>query len=944
MDGWVFVGLLVLGSIGLGVIGFILALLARRDVRGLRAEIAALRAQLAQQPQATATVQPLAQEAEPSLASEPSTESAKDQAEVAPTPAPTDAEAEAGAKTEATGATPPPLPPQLPPELPDQQAAAAATKPSGLDTESTIGGKLTIWVGGLALALGGLFLVRYAIENALLGPGARVMLGLAFGAALVGVGEWARRRQSPVQVPGLERANVPAMLTAVGSFSMFAAVYAAHALFGLIGPVMAFMALAGLAVGTMVAALLHGPTLAAIGLVAAYGAPFLIDADTESITVLAIYTLAVSAAAMGVARIRHWLWLAQLAIAALVGFGFLFALFGGEGQPLIVDLYLLCAFALGLVTFVISFGPDEPAADGTKPVPVDRIATLALSALALPVLAHLQFASSGAQEVIELAILIALPFAIAARYPRLRFVVVVPAIIAAARYLTLGVPGTEVPLERLQRPDLFAAELIASLRLFTATGFAAAAATLAAGTAIALRSSARAPVLSAATGLALAFLMIAYARIEQFEPSAQFALFGLVLALVLLALAFFLDGRLPANAAGRDGAVAAPLVGVLVALAFAAAAFLEGPALTIALGLIPLAAALVTQRFDLTALRVTAIAAIAPYGAALAANPFIDPEQLETAPVVINALLWGYGIPSAGLIAAAVLLTRARRNLWAEIMQALAILFSIITVTVLTLHGIDKSLIITSDEDQFAATAALVLIGGGFSLALTRISQRADLKRVRQIADFVSLIGLLIGAVALLVGVEAIAFTDPVFALKVGDGLIFNLIGFAYGLPFLVYALIAWQGWATKMRILMLAVVGFVALTGFVWVNLTIRQAFSPGILTAEPISQTELIIYSVVWLIIGLAVLGAGIVLRHRALRAASGAILVAVVVKVFLVDMSGLEGILRALSFIGLGLVLLGIGAAYQRALRKQVPNAQAADPSGQPPLQPPPPPTTT
>ena len=39
--------------------------------------------------------------------------------------------------------------------------------------------------------------------------------------------------------------------------------------------------------------------------------------------------------------------------------------------------------------------------------------------------------------------------------------------------------------------------------------------------------------------------------------------------------------------------------------------------------------------------------------------------------------------------------------------------------------------------------------------------------------------------------------------------------------------------------------------------------------------------------------------------------------VAKVFLLDMSDLTGIYRALSFIGLGVVLIGIGLLYQRLL---------------------------
>jgi uncharacterized membrane protein len=46
-----------------------------------------------------------------------------------------------------------------------------------------------------------------------------------------------------------------------------------------------------------------------------------------------------------------------------------------------------------------------------------------------------------------------------------------------------------------------------------------------------------------------------------------------------------------------------------------------------------------------------------------------------------------------------------------------------------------------------------------------------------------------------------------------------------------------------------------------------------------------------------------------------------------VFLIDMSNLTGIWRALSFLGLGAVLIGIGWLYQRLL---FPRAPAADPA--------------
>jgi uncharacterized membrane protein len=69
-------------------------------------------------------------------------------------------------------------------------------------------------------------------------------------------------------------------------------------------------------------------------------------------------------------------------------------------------------------------------------------------------------------------------------------------------------------------------------------------------------------------------------------------------------------------------------------------------------------------------------------------------------------------------------------------------------------------------------------------------------------------------------------------------------------------------------------------------------------------------------------ALLGGGLWLRSLPLRIASAAVLVLTVLKVFLIDMSNLTGIYRALSFLGLGAVLIGIGWLYQRLLFPRAP----------------------
>ena len=70
-----------------------------------------------------------------------------------------------------------------------------------------------------------------------------------------------------------------------------------------------------------------------------------------------------------------------------------------------------------------------------------------------------------------------------------------------------------------------------------------------------------------------------------------------------------------------------------------------------------------------------------------------------------------------------------------------------------------------------------------------------------------------------------------------------------------------------------------------------------------------------------GVALLAAGLRFNRQVLRLASAALVVLTVLKVFLFDMAELEGVMRAASFMGLGLCLIGIGLFYQRILGKSV-----------------------
>ncbi|TIX55833.1 MAG: DUF2339 domain-containing protein, partial [Mesorhizobium sp.] len=175
-----------------------------------------------------------------------------------------------------------------------------------------------VWVGGIALALGGLFLIRYTIEAGIFGPGVRLTMAGILGLVLVGGGEFIRRTGFKVPVQGAAGAYIPAILTAAGAFILFGTIYAAHGIYGFIGPALAFTLLGAIGVATISASLVHGLALAGIGLIGAMATPALVSSQAPNPWALFVYLAIVLAATAAIARLRDW---KALAAAAFVGTG-----------------------------------------------------------------------------------------------------------------------------------------------------------------------------------------------------------------------------------------------------------------------------------------------------------------------------------------------------------------------------------------------------------------------------------------------------------------------------------------------------------------------------------------------------------------------------------------------------------------------------------------------
>lgn len=111
-----------------------------------------------------------------------------------------------------------------------------------------------------------------------------------------------------------------------------------------------------------------------------------------------------------------------------------------------------------------------------------------------------------------------------------------------------------------------------------------------------------------------------------------------------------------------------------------------------------------------------------------------------------------------------------------------------------------------------------------------------------------------------------------------------------------------------------------IAAFGVLFINGEIRNLFNDGYLFwVTPIQQAELYTYSIVWLIISTSIIFMAQYFNNKHLINAGFIGLAVVILKAFGIDMSHLEGLFRAVSFIGLGLCLVGIGWLFQKVQNK-------------------------
>lgn len=776
-------------------------------------------------------------------------------------------------------------------------------------------------ISALSLALAGIFFVQYGMERGLLPPAARVAAAILFGLALIGGGEWFRRRRGDRE--GDATAYLPSTFSGAGIVSIFGGVLAARQLYGLIGTELAFAGLVATALLAIVLGWLYGPFLAAVGLLGAAVAPFAVGGESDAPYWLYAYFVLIAGIGLFVDTLRRWAWVSVLAL--VLGYGGVWLVLVGTGGAGWAAFALTALAVMAILVPARGIAPDHAGSmvseilwnkgAGRAAFPVLLAAgAVALTSglmLALPV-------ASGAETILSLLSLAALAILLAiwspgargladlAAFPIAAFVIKVAdeamsygplysAYEAAA--LAVRAPETSGPMTAAlilglaTLMTLAAAMTSGRFEGLVRYGWAAAAALVAPLTALALElfwqpALVLGPYLWALHVIALAALMVAMAVrfASADEGDMRRAAYATLSALSLIALALFLVTT-------------------------------KG-ALTVALAALLVAAAALDRRFRLPEMGWFIQAGVLLLGWRLVVDPGLGWAIEEAALWEVIASYGGVAV--ASFVALRLIQDQprpaARAFLESGGASAAALLANVLITRWLT-EG--TSFDVISSHWALALNALPWLI---VALAqLYRMSLPGWLRWVR--AGVAAVAGLIwAGGMA-----ASLTVSNPVMPIWLGQGnevkgpLILDTLFLAYAVPGLIL-IAAWRYFGHLNRWLRAAILGLGTALVTIYAGFEIRRFWRGPDLSVPGVTQAELYSYTVAMMAVGAGLLYQAIARRSQGLRRAAMAVIALTIAKVFLIDASGLTGLTRVFSFLALGLSLAALAWLNRWAAGRQ------------------------
>ncbi|MFM2582266.1 DUF2339 domain-containing protein [Vibrio campbellii] len=751
-----------------------------------------------------------------------------------------------------------------------------------------------VWVGALAMLIGGGYLVQVIGSHIEFSPIMRVTIAFSISLATVIAGEWFHRREqkSPDRA---DRAKgftyVPAAITGTGLTGIYCTVIFAFVFYQLLSPSASLVILAGAAFSSLALSLRQGPLMAVLGLIGGYSAPLWIGGAEPNYYLLAGYITAISVAAtLLMQKIRHaWispsitvphiLWMLLLIESMPIE-----QLFSWLAIFLSLSLYLL--FAVPRMDWMLK--PRYRHCQGRWTHPPTGIA-LAMTLLVLSALARMSSVDT-AEMIYFYAFFTAMIWLPAARKTWSLRIYLPSILVPSTAIMLLSIALESIYMAERQTPVLVALGISIVL--------------------IALRTlfQTLANDRSQLTGilfLVLAPAMTLITLLYTYEFMSRHVL-GWTLFTASIAVYYAMLGQ-------RFKALALECSAIMHAIiAGTAFVWLNDTWLTTAISIQVAVMALQTQANLFRPASWAVKVAMGILVVRLTLLPFIPEWQ------PVNAGHWAWVLisylPSLVILAyARTLLHRSDTELanWFEGAFLHVFLVAVLTQTNYWLTGQYGYL------GYIDFTSAIVFANQALVIGLVysyRSQFAQQLERVYQAYSYL-LWGAFVVLMMLLNSLESPLMVNNVSAESMP---VFNMLSLGWLLPAIVLLVTTYKRWNT-LQIPHPVVASFGLILAAIWLGMSIRQFWQPISMTlAQPTGMAELFTYSIAGLIVGGILTWVGATRKAMTIQRLGLAVLACVALKVFLWDVRSLDGFWRAISFLGLGASLIGLGWLFQKLHR--------------------------
>ncbi|HEY3307426.1 MAG TPA: DUF2339 domain-containing protein [Desulfuromonadaceae bacterium] len=220
-----------------------------------------------------------------------------------------------------------------------QNPKNTSSKSSDSSLENAIGTRWIGRIGVLAILFGVAFFLKYSFDNKLIGETGRVILGIFWGAAFIGAGEYLQKKKNL----GL----YGQMLSGGGLAVLYLSLYAAFALYHLIPAPLATVGMLAITSTGMTLSIRYSTySLAAIALLGGFLTPIMLSTGQNQPLTLFGYILLLDIGTLLLLRFRQW---PSLVVASL--FGTVLIYFGWHSEFFNNDQRWL-AFAIIAVFFI----------------------------------------------------------------------------------------------------------------------------------------------------------------------------------------------------------------------------------------------------------------------------------------------------------------------------------------------------------------------------------------------------------------------------------------------------------------------------------------------------------------------------------------------------------------------------------------------------------------